>query len=233
MESDASDTRAATRVSRREALLGLAAGIVGLPRWLEQILEHAAALPVHAHSSSSSPASPPAKAGFLSATERAQLRNVCDRVLPRTEWPGALDTGVPEFIDLYLTEVDGPGPSRFRRGLSSLEHRCRLGSGRSLAEAPPAAIDTLLAGLESLLKTLTAGNAVSRRQDHELIFIPVLRLDTLSGEQRVLPEFYLGLKWLILSGYSTSEAGARAMGLGQLFHAEYVGCTHGEHKANP
>lgn len=49
---------------------------------------------------SSAPAS-----SFLSAPQRAIVSGVVDIMIPRTDTPGALDVGVPAFIDLMLRDV--------------------------------------------------------------------------------------------------------------------------------
>src|SRR5436309_379224 len=40
----------------------------------------------------------------LSAPQLAQVRALADAILPRTDTPGAVDVGAPEFVDLLLAE---------------------------------------------------------------------------------------------------------------------------------
>ena len=44
-----------------------------------------------------------AKSGFLTAQEMATITAMADQILPKTDTPGALDVGVPAFIDRMLT----------------------------------------------------------------------------------------------------------------------------------
>jgi gluconate 2-dehydrogenase gamma chain len=52
----------------------------------------------------STPASAPVAGRFLSAEEMQIASAMADQVLPRTDTPGALDVGVPAFIDRLLAD---------------------------------------------------------------------------------------------------------------------------------
>ena len=47
-------------------------------------------------------AAAPAKPRFLSASQFGTVTTIAERILPRTDTPGALDVGVPAFIDLMF-----------------------------------------------------------------------------------------------------------------------------------
>ncbi len=79
-------------MDRREALIRVA-GLMG------GALAYAASEGAWA-ALSSAPAS-----SFLSAPQRAIVSGVVDIMIPRTDTPGALDVGVPAFIDLMLRDV--------------------------------------------------------------------------------------------------------------------------------
>jgi len=49
---------------------------------------------------------------ILTASQRAIVSGVIDVMIPRTDTPGAVDVGVPGFIDLMLRDVLHPGRSR-------------------------------------------------------------------------------------------------------------------------
>jgi len=71
----------------------------------------------------------------LSPEQMAQLRTLADAILPRTDTPGALDVGAPEFFDLLLAEwYPEAERNEITSGLNALEDRCRQSHGRPFAE---------------------------------------------------------------------------------------------------
>jgi len=85
--------------------------------------------------------------GFRGRLARHQVEAIgiiADLILPRTDTPGARDVGVPEFIDLLMTEwYDDAERGRFVSGLAAID-RLAAGRGardfRSLAAAEQAAV---------------------------------------------------------------------------------------------
>jgi hypothetical protein len=75
----------------------------------------------------------------LSRARMALVIALADTILPRTDTPGAVDVGAPEFVDLLLAEWY---PDDERRelvtGLDALDARCREAQGASFADLPPA-----------------------------------------------------------------------------------------------
>jgi len=60
----------------------------------------------------------------LDGTQRALVRELSEVILPRTDTPGALDAGVPEFIERILAWWDTTEErDRFLRGLAAIESR--------------------------------------------------------------------------------------------------------------
>lgn len=81
---------AASGISRREAIrrAALLAGVALSPEWL-QLVDRA---------------TPLAQPRYLTAAQFATASAITDRILPRTDTPGAADVGVPGFIDLLYGE---------------------------------------------------------------------------------------------------------------------------------
>ena len=81
----------------------------------------------------------------LSAAQLAQVRALADTILPRTDTPGALDVGAPEFVDLLLAAwYPEEERTRLLAGLDALDARCREAHGKPLAElAAPERADFL------------------------------------------------------------------------------------------
>jgi len=70
----------------------------------------------------------------LSAAQLAQVRALADTILPRTDTPGALDVGAPEFFDLLLAEwYSDEQRERLLNGLDALDARCRETQGKPFA----------------------------------------------------------------------------------------------------
>ena len=96
-------------MDRREALIRVA-GLMG------GALAYACSAGAWAALSSS------AKPSFLSASQLAVVSGVADIMIPRTDTPGALDVGVPAFIDLMLRDVySSEDRERYLTGLADFE----------------------------------------------------------------------------------------------------------------
>jgi hypothetical protein len=71
----------------------------------------------------------------LSAAQLAQVRALADAILPRTDTPGALDVGAPEFVDLLLAEwYPEAERTQLLAGLDALDAKCREAQGKPFAE---------------------------------------------------------------------------------------------------
>ncbi len=53
---------------------------------------------------------------FLTGSERTFLKAAVDRLIPRDEWPGAVEAGVVDYIDLQLAGPWGRGQMLYRHG---------------------------------------------------------------------------------------------------------------------
>ncbi|GAB4034836.1 gluconate 2-dehydrogenase subunit 3 family protein [Spirosoma gilvum] len=61
---------------------------------------------------------------FLTETQREIVARTAELILPRTDTPGAIDAGVPDFIDLMLRDCyKKPAQDAFLTGLSDLERK--------------------------------------------------------------------------------------------------------------
>lgn len=77
-------------------------------------------------------------ATLFRADERALVAAMSDAILPRTDTPGALDVGVPAFIEFitaeWMTETER---TEFRAGLAALEAHAVAGYGRTWPALDP------------------------------------------------------------------------------------------------
>lgn len=63
---------------------------------------------------------------LLAAEERATISAIADAVIPRSETPGALEIGAPDFIELLLAEwLPSAEVDALRRGIAALDQRAR------------------------------------------------------------------------------------------------------------
>jgi gluconate 2-dehydrogenase gamma chain len=86
---------------------------------------------------------------FFTAVELAALAAASERILPRDEDPGAVDLGVPEYIDRMLTDdVMKNWREPMRRGLALLDERAQAKLAAPFAQAPADAQDEILAAIE-------------------------------------------------------------------------------------
>jgi hypothetical protein len=117
-------------------------------------------------------------AAFFDPPERSALMILCDTMMPRTDTPGALDAGVPAFLDTLMAGWASPAHQRLmREAIAHLTQAARDDTGKPLAS------------LDRAERTAWLATA-----DQRLI----------AGRDRGYAQF----KRLVLTGYYYSEAGA-------------------------
>ena len=90
-------------------------------------------------------AAAPAKPRFLSASQFATVSAVAERILPRTDTPGALDVGVPTFVDLMFGEyLSAEEKQRLSAGLAGIDAASMKAHKRGFARLASAQQDALL-----------------------------------------------------------------------------------------
>lgn len=195
-------------VTRRDALRRLAAGGVGaaaLPAWVESLsafaVDHADAL--HAQARQAAAAWKPK---VLTPAQNTAVVALSEVIIPQTETAGAKAAKVNEFIDGALSGTSAANRDKFLTGLTWVDARATKDFGKPFASAT-AEQQT------ALLTTLSAPAAMD-------------------GPDRPGAEFFTAIKAMTITGYYTSEIGMREeLGdNGQMFFAEFKGCTHPEHQ---
>jgi hypothetical protein len=128
-------------------------------------------------------------------------------IIPQTETAGARVALVNRFIDNVLDDADPRDKKEFLRGLSWVDERS---------------------------KDLFGADFLASTKDQQTALLTIMS----SGKNTSLTdqigvEFFQSIKSLTITGYYTSEIGMRQeLGDdGQLFFAEFKGCTHPEHGA--
>ncbi len=129
----------------------------------------------------------------LSPQERAVLEALTERIMPRTETPGALDAGVPDFVEFVLAEgypVDAR--EAYRASLLGLDQRARAEHGGAFADLATAQQDALLEAIE-LAEFASAAGAPE-----------------LFGGISLTKPFFAASKELTVVGYYSSKVGIAA-----------------------
>lgn len=138
-----------------------------------------------------------AQASLFRADERATVAAIADAVLPRTETPGALDVGVPAFVELIAAEwMTEPERAAFREGLAALDAHAVATEGRPWPALDQAAREREAAWAEGT-------------------------------EERELPSksAFRRLKGLTVQGFFSSERVQKEVLRTQIIPGRYLGCA--------
>jgi gluconate 2-dehydrogenase gamma chain len=118
-------------ITRREAIrrAALAAGVMLSAEWLSVV----------------DAVRPAAQTTRLTAAQASLVGAIADRILPRTDTPGAIDVGVPAFIDLLYGEFMTPAEQKMLTdGLDGVEAAAKAARGTSFVSVPADGQDALL-----------------------------------------------------------------------------------------
>jgi len=197
-------------VNRREMLRRTLAGGVGaaIAPWVANLAEAAEDHAAHLHAVAQ--AMPPAAdwaPKALSAHQNDMVVELSELIIPQTETAGAKAALVNRFIDNVLDDADPRDKKEFLRGLSWVDERSKDFFGADFL-------------------------ASAKEQQTALLTIMSSGKNTSLTDQ-IGVEFFQSIKSMTITGYYTSEIGMRQeLGDdGQLFFAEFKGCTHAEHGA--
>jgi gluconate 2-dehydrogenase gamma chain len=113
----------------------------------------------------------------LTEAQLALVSAVADTILPRTDTVGALDVGVPAFVDVVVTEnYRDEDRTAFLAGLDAIDAQAKATAGSAFAELAASARGSTIEALEAL------------------------------SDRRAEPaRTYWRLKGLVIHGYFTSE----------------------------
>ena len=128
------------------------------------------------------------KTGFLTAEETATVSAMAEQIIPRTDTPGALDVGVPAFIDRmlagYYTDKER---GIVRAGLASAHADAAKLRGKPFAQ-------------------LTVDEQVALMRQYDKSQFDQTRAN--ANVQGAAPHHFRLIKELTIIGFCTSEAGA-------------------------
>jgi len=199
----------ATDLNRRQALRRIVVGgaaAAAAPLWVENLLaiadQHAA------HRAAAPAAAAPWTAQVLNPQQNEIVIAVSELIIPQTDTPGAKAAKVNEYIDGVLADANTADREKFLQGLTWIDVRSKDRYRATFVNAAPEQQIELL----TLLGTPT----------------PAPVPDTAVGVA-----FFDAIKGMTIAGYYTSEVGLKQEigDDGQMFFAEFKGCTHPEHGA--
>jgi len=134
----------------------------------------------HVHVSNPAPPEGAYTPKFFSADEFETLSRITELIIPKTDTPGAIGAGVPEYIDRVVS-ANPEHKKRFRDGLKWLEHQSGRRFRKSFTKLTEAQQVTLLTPLS---EKLDSGGKLG------------------AGER-----FFLMVKNMTADGYYTSQVG--------------------------
>lgn len=141
------------------------------------------------------------KPKFLSQDQAATVSEIAERIIPKTDTPGAKDAGVPEFIDLMLEDIyTEEEQQQFVEGLNQLEEDSESTYGDAFADLNPEQQDELLKKY--------AAEAMEQRN---------------AGDKA--KPFFFTMKELTMLGFFTSEVGATQFLQYVAVPGSYDGCV--------
>jgi len=141
------------------------------------------------------PQAPAAEQSYIKAFTAAQQQNIAamaEVIIPRTETPGAVDAGVPSFIEHMVAQWLQPDEREiFMFGLARLESQCQRQYRRSFSQLAPSQQLTLMDALEE-----QASNS------------PWYDFANVQRQYIEDAPFICQLKELVIFGFYSSEVGA-------------------------
>ncbi len=142
-------------------------------------------------------AGPATANGSLSGHHKAICNELCEMFIPRTDTPGAVDAGVPDFIDEIVSRWYSKREREiFLGGLEELDRRAREEHDVVFLESSAAQRSALLSAFEA-----DASKYVPERKAG-LTAADIVGKGTIDEET----PFFSKLKELVVLGYYTSEA---------------------------
>lgn len=129
----------------------------------------------------------------LNSEQKAMCSVLAEMIIPRTDTPGAIDAGVPHFIELMVSDwYTNHERQIFVNGLAELDDYCRQTFGRAFMRSEEQQRIDALTHMETLAKhykSKSSGMPLAKEVDEDV-------------------PFFGKLKELTVIGYYTSEKGA-------------------------
>ena len=193
-------------MKRREALKFISIGGAAATFSKAQDAGHASHTQDSAQAARSAGAasSDPYRPKYFSQHEYAVISRLADLIIPRDTTPGALDAGVPEYIDLQTSEMPAV-QILLSGGVQWLDHYCGEQFGKGFVHC----------------------SEVHQKQ----VLDRVATLKDLSRDLQAGRRFFVQVRELTCDGFYSSKFGFRELGYKGNTAVIWKGCTHPEHGA--
>ena len=196
----------------------------------------------HVHSAAMAPPAPagPYQPKFFTPPELATVSRLADLIIPKTDTPGAVDAGVPQYIDLVVS-ANPEHQKRCREGIAWIDRHARKKFAKlflQLSEAQQIQLLTPLSEAADRAPEILLPPPQTRKSSAKNVQAGVeSNQDTIQSKQ---PEpdpdrirstgaaFFRVVKNLTADGYYTSQAGlVQELGYkGNTALAAFPECTH-------
>ena len=171
-------------------------------------------------------AGPDWKPAVLGAEELAVVSRIVDIMIPRTDTPGALDVGVPAFIDGMLKDVySQDARNRFLQGLRDFDAAARETQHKPFLKLSPPQQKALVQRFQdaAIAEERAAGERKQKALAQEIRTASMLPQRTETAPATHQRSFILTVKELTLLGFFTSQPGATQV----LQYVAIPGAYHG------
>ncbi|MCB0518075.1 MAG: gluconate 2-dehydrogenase subunit 3 family protein [Lewinellaceae bacterium] len=136
---------------------------------------------------------------YFTTDEGGLVEAIVGRIIPLTDTPGAIEAGVPQFIDTMMAGFyQEKEKNTFREGLKKVEEDAKAAHGKPFAKLSEEEQDALLTKLDQAAFA--------------------------DGVDRGTPDFFRMAKELTVLGFCTSEAGATEFLKYEPVPGDYKGC---------
>ena len=164
---------------------------------------------------------------FLNEEQAELLAEIAERIVPRTDTPGAKDVGVPQYIDAMLNEYyQKDDQQKIIEGLKQIEASAQAAHKKKFIELDGGQMDQILTVFDQ--EAATVASAMSEAYNKEALKdvnnINSLPYDVNGKERNKGMHFFRMLKEMTLTGYFLSEVGATEVLQYEHVPGEYQGC---------
>ena len=150
----------------------------------------------------------------LDVERRARLERAADLILPETDTPGALQAGVPDFVEMMIVDYyHDDERAVIESGLDALEQRAIERAGVGFVDAPEDAQTAILTELAAEGEAEIAASGAN----------PMARLTMAPPPPP--PAFFQSLRELVALGYTTSEVAGQHVIEFTPYHQGYEPCA--------
>ena len=136
---------------------------------------------------------------FLSEEQRIIITHLVDVIIPKTDLPGALDTNIPQFLDMMYHEVEAEDKQKiFKKGAEIFLKKHVHSKNKSAADFKKEEFDLILNSYFNL----------SDENSKKVLNEQNLNIETFpenESESYYIYKFLLSVRYYTIFGYCTSE----------------------------